>query len=58
VVNQVALARLVPDLPEDPWSIPQRTGCWKQLELTAAGWRAPVVDAVPGDGRRPGDEGG
>lgn len=52
-VNQVALARLVPDLPDDPWSIRQRTGCWNRLEIIDGGWRAPVVDAVPGDGRHP-----
>lgn len=53
-VNQVALAGLVPELGGDPWSIRQRTGCWNRLEVVTDGaWRAPVVDAVPGDGRRP-----
>jgi broad specificity phosphatase PhoE len=53
-VNQVILARLVPDLPEDPWAIRQRTGCWNRLEFTPDGWRAPVIDAMPGDGAVPG----
>jgi broad specificity phosphatase PhoE len=39
VVNQVALARLVPDLPQDPWSIRQRTGCWNQYSRPPAGGR-------------------
>jgi glucosyl-3-phosphoglycerate phosphatase len=51
VVNQVALARLVPDLPYDPGAIPQRTSCWNRLEHTPSGWRAPVVDALPSDGQ-------
>lgn len=49
-VNQVILARLIPALAKDPWDIHQRTGCWNRLELTPDGWRASVVDAVPGDG--------
>jgi broad specificity phosphatase PhoE len=52
-VNQVILARLVPGLPDDPWAIPQRTGCWNRLELTPDGWQAPVLDALPGDGQTP-----
>lgn len=52
-VNQVALARLIPALPDDPDRVPQRTGCWNRLEVTEGDWRAPVVDAVPGDGHRP-----
>ena len=52
-VNQMILARLIDGLAEDPWAVPQRTGCWNRLELTEDGWRAPVVDAVPGDGRVP-----
>jgi broad specificity phosphatase PhoE len=53
-VNQVALARLVPELAVDPWSIRQRTGCWNRLEITEGAWRAPVVDAIPRDGRHRG----
>jgi broad specificity phosphatase PhoE len=52
-VNQVILARLVRELPEDPWAIEQPTGCWNRLDLTPGGWRAVVVGAVAGDGRRP-----
>lgn len=52
-VNQVALARLVPELAGLPARIGQRTGCWNRLEVVAGTWRAPVVDAVPGDGHRP-----
>jgi broad specificity phosphatase PhoE len=35
-------------------AISQRTGCWNRLELRAGRWHAMVVDALPGDGRRPG----
>ena len=45
-VNRHALAALVPTLGEAD-SIPQRTGCWNELEGTPAGWRALVVDAPP-----------
>jgi broad specificity phosphatase PhoE len=51
-VNRHALAALVGALgrAED---IPQRTGCWNRLERRLDGWSAPIVDAVPHDGRRP-----
>jgi len=51
-VNRHALAALVDTLgcAED---IPQRTGCWNRLERRPDGWSAPIVDAVPYDGRRP-----
>lgn len=51
-VNRHALAALVPALgPAD--GIPQRTGCWNRLDRRPGGWRAPIVDACPDDGRRP-----
>ena len=52
-VNQLILARVVPTIGSDPDRIPQRTGCWNQLERDDGGWTAAVVDAVPGDGREP-----
>lgn len=54
-VNRALLAHLVPGLG-DPGSIPQRTGCWNLLRRDSGGWSAPVVDAVPGDGRHPADQ--
>jgi len=51
-VNQLILASVVPTL-SGPDRIPQRTGCWNQLERDDRGWTAAVVDAVPGDGREP-----
>ena len=53
-VNRALLAHLVPGLG-DPPSIPQRTGCWNLLRRSSRAWSAPVVDAVPGDGRHPTD---
>lgn len=52
-VNRVALATLVPDLAGQRHWLPQETGCWNQLECGPTGWRAPVVGALPGDGRWP-----
>jgi broad specificity phosphatase PhoE len=52
-VNRYALTRLVPRTG-DPDVIPQPTGCWNRLERNSDGWTAPIVGAVPGDGRRPG----
>jgi probable phosphoglycerate mutase len=52
-VNQIILAALVPSLGSDAEQIPQRTGCWNRVERDDAGWTAPVVDAVPQDGRQP-----
>jgi len=52
-VNRYVLANLVPLLgPAE--AIPQRTGCWNRLERENGGWSAPIVDALPADGRRPG----
>lgn len=45
-VNRHALAALVPTLGP-PDSIPQRTGCWNQLDRRSEGWAASIVDAVP-----------
>lgn len=46
VVNRVLLADLCPERFPSPDDVPQRTGCWNQLELGAAGWGITVVDAV------------
>jgi broad specificity phosphatase PhoE len=35
-------------------AISQRTGCWNRLELRGGRWHAVIVDALAGDGRRPG----
>ena len=51
-VNRHALAALVGTLGRAE-NIPQRTGCWNRLERRPGGWSAPIVDAVPHDGRRP-----
>jgi broad specificity phosphatase PhoE len=51
-VNRHVLASLVPSLGPAP-GIPQRTGCWNELQRDGDQWSAPVVDAVPADGRRP-----
>ena len=51
-VNRHALAALVGSLGRVE-HIPQRTGCWNRLERLPDGWSAPIVDAVPHDGRRP-----
>jgi broad specificity phosphatase PhoE len=53
VVNRLALAHLTPSVGSDLDSIPQRTGCWNQLERTEDGWHLAVVDAIPGDGQTP-----
>jgi len=53
-VNRAMLARLAANVSDDPESIPQRTGCWNRLECRDGTWLASVVDAIPGDGRRPG----
>lgn len=52
-VNRHVLANLVPSLGPAA-AIPQRTGCWNRLELLDGHWSAPIVNAVPADGRRPG----
>jgi uncharacterized phosphatase len=51
-VNRHVLASLVPSLGRAP-GIPQRTACWNELQRDGDEWSAPVVDAVPADGRRP-----
>lgn len=51
-VNRCALARLVPGLGP-PANIRQRTGSWNRLERASGSWRAPIVDGIPGDSRRP-----
>ena len=51
-VNRQVLASLVPSLGPPP-GIPQRTGCWNELQRDGDQWSARVVDAVPSDGRRP-----
>jgi broad specificity phosphatase PhoE len=51
-VNRHALAALVGTLGRAE-NIPQRIGCWNRLERRPDGWSAPIVDAVPHDGRRP-----
>ena len=51
-VNRYALARLVPGLGP-PGDVRQHTGCWNRLERADGSWRAPIVDGIPGDGRRP-----
>lgn len=51
-VNRQVLADLVPSLGPAP-DITQRTGCWTELQRDGDRWSAPVVDAVPADGRRP-----
>ena len=51
-VNRAILAALCPGVGNGP--LPQPTGCWNQLVPAGEVWSAPVVGAVPGDGRRPG----
>ena len=51
-VNRHVLARLVPGLGP-PGDIRQRIGCWNRLERASGSWRVPIVDGIPGDGRRP-----
>ncbi|MHB1785657.1 MAG: histidine phosphatase family protein [Acidimicrobiales bacterium] len=36
-----------------PAELAQPTGCWNRMELGECGWTAPVVGALPGDGRHP-----
>ena len=51
-VNRHVLASLVPALGPMA-AISQRTGCWNLLQRQNGRWSAPIVDAVPGDGRQP-----
>jgi broad specificity phosphatase PhoE len=53
VVNRARLARLAVNTPDDPDDIPQRTGCWNQLEHQDQKWLATVIDAIPSDGQAP-----
>ena len=53
VVNRALLASLASNTVDDPDAIPQRTGCWNELEYVDAEWVATVVDALPGDGEVP-----
>jgi broad specificity phosphatase PhoE len=51
-VNRSMLAQLIPELgPAE--GIGQRTGCWNLLAGRDGAWSAPVVDALPGEGRTP-----
>jgi glucosyl-3-phosphoglycerate phosphatase len=52
-VNRHLLASLVPALGAEPADLPQRAGCWNRLERHLGIWAAPVIDAIPDDGRRP-----
>jgi probable phosphoglycerate mutase len=52
-VNRTLLALLDGRLG-DPDLLPQRTGCWNRLRHAGGRWQVLVMDAVPGDGRRPG----
>lgn len=51
-VNRSLLVDLVPSLG-DPGALPQPTGCWSLVQRSEQGWTAPVIGAVPGDGRLP-----
>jgi protein CrcB len=52
-VNRHVIANLVPSLGAVA-AIQQRTGCWNRLEREDGRWSAPIVNALPADGRRPG----
>lgn len=52
-VNRTLLAELAANTPDEPDTIPQRTGCWNKLEHVEARWLATVIDAIPGDGPLP-----
>lgn len=52
-VNRLALFRLLPGLAASPEAIPQRTGCWNELELRDGRWQAVQIDGLPGDGPHP-----
>ena len=51
-LNRVLLSALVAEVGA-PHALPQPTGCWNELRHEHAAWRAVVVGALPGDGRRP-----
>jgi hypothetical protein len=50
--NRHVLAALVGAL-RDGDAMSERTGCWSRVERTVDRSYAPIVDAVPADGRRP-----
>lgn len=47
--NRALLMRLIPELKEAP----QANGCWNQIDWDGTRWQLRVLNAVPGDGRRP-----
>ena len=56
-VNQAVLGRLFPGRWPGPHAIPQRNGCWNNVEHSRGAdepdWVLHVLDAVPGDGALP-----
>ncbi|CAN5247084.1 histidine phosphatase family protein [soil metagenome] len=48
-VNRALLGRIV----SQGATARQRPGCWNRLERGPDAWSAPVLDALPGDGRSP-----
>jgi broad specificity phosphatase PhoE len=53
-VNRSLLVQLAPSSTPEPF--PQPTGCWNLLCRDNGGWTAPIIGALPVDGRRPGVE--
>ena len=51
--NQAVLGRLFPGRWSGPHAIPQRNGCWNQVQAVDGAWELLVLDALPGDGARP-----
>lgn len=51
--NCALLAALIADLPDDPSTIRQRTGCWNKLIAHGDQWQAAVINARPNDGHKP-----
>lgn len=52
-VNRALLSTPVSRPGGDPGTIRQPTGCWNQLMWDRGAWRALILGAHPGDGRRP-----
>ena len=56
-INQAVLGQLFPGRWPGTHAIPQRNGCWNNVELALIGrgpsWVLHVLDAVPGDGILP-----
>ncbi len=48
-VNRALLARVATNVTDDPEQVPQRTGCWNELDHRDGAWVARVVDAIPGE---------